>query len=154
MAMLCGPAAKSACSRSTGAGCRHSHVLQSPTRARHKSTSDLRWIRVMEIQARRGPRGRRFPLPRALIGHVVLSPRWGLVFEEKAKHTTACLCVPFLSICNRCQRQSQNNSATPSIVVLRSVHTLLCLSSFPPLSYPCRRTLLPSCTRSAQHSTS
>ena len=33
------------------AGCRHSHVLQSPTRARHKSPSDLRWIRVMEIQA-------------------------------------------------------------------------------------------------------
>jgi hypothetical protein len=26
-------------------------VLQSPTRARHKSPSDLRWIRVMEIQA-------------------------------------------------------------------------------------------------------
>src|SRR5215471_3803776 len=42
---------ESACSRSIRAGCRHSHVLQSPTRARHKSASDLRWIRVMEIQA-------------------------------------------------------------------------------------------------------
>jgi hypothetical protein len=39
--MLCGPAAKSACSRSIRAGCRHSNVLQSPTRARQKSASDL-----------------------------------------------------------------------------------------------------------------
>ena len=51
MAMLCGPAAKSACSRSIRARCRHSNLLQSPTRARHKSASDLRRIRVMEIQA-------------------------------------------------------------------------------------------------------
>jgi len=52
--MLCGPAAKSASSRSIRAGCRHSNVLQSPTRARHNSASDLRWIRVMEIQASEG----------------------------------------------------------------------------------------------------
>ena len=49
--MLCGPAAESACSRSIKTGCRNSNVLQSPTRARPKSASDLRWIRVMEIQA-------------------------------------------------------------------------------------------------------